>query len=1078
MATYTVGRDPVSSKARISAISGDCPTCGLGPNVQLFYEDPANPLRPTRTIDGRGTTTLFSYDVNGLLLSRTEAVGTAIERTTEWTYDSTYPSLPLSMEMPSTSGGASLRRTLYSYDSAGNLLEQTVEGAEGGSSFSHATGTTYNLAGQPLAVDPPGHGTNDRTTFTYDPLRGSLIPVSRTEPLIGATTFGHDPFNRRTSVIDPNGVETVTAYDALNRVTFVTQKGATPAEDLVTVYQYDAFGDLFRTILPRGNVIEYGYDLTGRLTSIERKPDVSTPGERTLYTLDTVGNRIKEELQRWDGATWVTESFTDFVYTSRCHLEKVVHADGSVTEYAYDCEGNLEKVWDANHPKASNPVSTQFYAYDGLNRLTSVTQPWAGGGGGTAVTTYGYDVQDHLTSVTDAEGNATTYMYSDRDLMTHQVSPVSGTTTYLYDEHGELTSETDARGITIARAVDVLDRVTAVTYPDSSLDILYTYDDPAVSFSKGRLTRIARPDSIIDYRYDRFGRLLQDGALGFTWDANGNAAMIVYPGDVTAVYSYDFADRPTSLLARRPGRPDQPLAAAAGYLPSGPLSSLTLGSGLTETRGFDERYFPSSIALTGLSQILHWTYSTDAVGNILSITDILTPAANRTYGYQDVHYFLTRGDGPWGPRAWTYDKIGNRLTETRGAAADTYSYLPSSTGGRSPILSHIQLGAGGLRTYQFGPAGHLEKVTVGADSTLYRSDDAGRLFALESPGDGATFRYDGRDYLTQGSSGLLPFQDGFETGDLCGWTAAVGTSGVSACPVPPSVQPTYSSEGLLHALQRNTAPERSLIFNFAGRPVAQLDVSGGTESWTFLTTDHLGTPVAATGAGGALLWQGGFEPFGADWSGAAGAGVFLRFAGQWDTSTTKIALYYDGDSWLDIASSRLLVSDSEHYFSAAPYLEASPALPPAGAPFHALTGRISPFEAQSSFGLMDQPYAKVVCDCNGEFKWVWVDPPAEPYRRCISRCVAVHEEDHIRWLKKKRPKSCMGREQGASPKINRGDRACSECSAYGKSVSCLKKLLRRASRSGVSSYCRFVIRTGELPFHEDNRKEECSKCGG
>jgi hypothetical protein len=227
---------------------------------------------------------------------------------------------------------------------------------------------------------------------------------------------------------------------------------------------------------------------------------------------------------------------------------------------------------------------------------------------------------------------------------------------------------------------------------------------------------------------------------------------------VTAVYTHDFADRPETLLARRPGRLDQPLAASAGYLPSGPLKSLTLGNGLSETRTFTSRYFPSSIALTGISQLLNWTYSTDAAGNILSITDNLTPAASRTYGYQDIHYFLTRGDGPWGPRSWTYDKIGNRLTETRGAVSDTYSYLPSSTGGRSPILSQIQLGAGGTRTYQFGPAGHLEQVTLGTASTLYRSDAAGRLSTLENPGSqsGATFRYDGRDYLTQAASGVMP----------------------------------------------------------------------------------------------------------------------------------------------------------------------------------------------------------------------------------------------------------------------------------------------------------------------------------
>ena len=40
------------------------------------------------------------------------------------------------------------------------------------------------------------------------------------------------------------------------------------------------------------------------------------------------------------------------------------------------------------------------------------------------MTTYGYDVQDHLVGLTDAEGNTTTYTYSDRGLATEEISPV------------------------------------------------------------------------------------------------------------------------------------------------------------------------------------------------------------------------------------------------------------------------------------------------------------------------------------------------------------------------------------------------------------------------------------------------------------------------------------------------------------------------------------------------------------------------------------------------------------------------------------------------------------------------------
>ena len=82
----------------------------------------------------------------------------------------------------------------------------------------------------------------------------------------------------------------------------------------------------------------------------------------------------------------------------------------------------------------------------------------------------------------------------------------------------------------MTRSVDVLDRVTAITYPSPDLDTTYTYDDPAAPFSKGRLTRIARHGEAVDYRYDRFGRILQDGTLAYGYDANGNPTSLLYPG--------------------------------------------------------------------------------------------------------------------------------------------------------------------------------------------------------------------------------------------------------------------------------------------------------------------------------------------------------------------------------------------------------------------------------------------------------------------------------------------------------------------------------------------------------------------
>lgn len=76
------------------------------------------------------------------------------------------------MEVPSTSGGANKRRTDSSYDSTtGVLTSRTIDGFEGGAALPagfKTTGYTNNPSGEGLTIDPPGSGTADTTTFTYN----------------------------------------------------------------------------------------------------------------------------------------------------------------------------------------------------------------------------------------------------------------------------------------------------------------------------------------------------------------------------------------------------------------------------------------------------------------------------------------------------------------------------------------------------------------------------------------------------------------------------------------------------------------------------------------------------------------------------------------------------------------------------------------------------------------------------------------------------------------------------------------------------------------------------------------------
>jgi YD repeat-containing protein len=403
--TYTYDQDPGSTTTRITQIEGDCPACGLGPNSVFEYTDPDNPLQPTAIIDGRGIRTELSYDENGedrgLLTSKIEAVGTAEQRATWWEYtDSRFPGLPTAIVQESVEGLPTERRTDIVYHAVGAPQSRTISGVERGVSFSHSTTFDYNAAGQPIWIDPPGFGTTDRTSFGYtppsgEPDRNGMLPFTRTDPLVGDiadTAFAYDAFNRRIAVTDPNGVTMETQYDELDRGTKTIHRTGTlgidfnlgdapQAGDLVTESLYNVFGDLEQTILPKLIVIEYGYDSAGRLESIARRLNTASPiAECTSFVLDGTGNREREELWKGECYTGTSTSFTMFHYKNRLQLEKIQYADGAVTEYAYDANGNLEKVWDANHPKGDPPATpSQTYVYDELNRLREVHQPWGGG---------------------------------------------------------------------------------------------------------------------------------------------------------------------------------------------------------------------------------------------------------------------------------------------------------------------------------------------------------------------------------------------------------------------------------------------------------------------------------------------------------------------------------------------------------------------------------------------------------------------------------------------------------------------------------------------------------------------------
>lgn len=991
--TYTLSWPSTSRKARLESVSGGCPLCGTT-NTDYAYPD-AETFLPNQVTDGNGNVTQFGYSTEGMVTSRVEAftdTDTSLHRRMEWDYHTSYPSLVTQIRGPFLDSGTPSRITTITYDSSGNLDARQIEGDEVTyedppgtivGAFNLTTNYTTRDTGEIETINPPDNSTADVVTFEYlDADWGDHKPSARIDPdpvqTSGTvtTSFGYDVYGNRTTVTDPNGTTTETTFDDLDRVTQIVA-GLGSGEDLTTEYRYNKFGDLKEFILPRDNVIFYTYDSLGRLHTIERSQDETVQAEqRVRFEYDSLGNREFEYLERFDESlgAWTPLSVTKSTYTSRCKLEKVTRGFGSsqesTTEYDYDCNGNLKKVWDPNHTSATDdPVE---YFYDALNRLTSIEEPW-GPGGSDSITEYAYDLADNLTTVTDANDNVTTYEYSDRDLLTEEISTVSGTTTHTYNDHGQLVKTNDGRSLTIERVVDVADRLTKVDFPSDS-DIVYAYGDGTNSFDIGRIASITRGSTTVAYEYDRFGRVTKDGALDYGYDANGNRNMIDYPipgtGDtITAMYKFDFADRPNQLTVATPQNPtpaEGNIASSGAYRPSGPLASLELGNGLVESRAFTEAYFPDRILLEdGVGPVLDWAYTTDPVGNITEIKTIpcqtgglqLTNATiTTTRAYEDCDK-VTAGTN--------YDvSTGGDLTLTAGntvVLTDGFSVTDGTlTIGTDASLQDGQPRIFDYQPYQYfltdadGPWGTLDwtydrignredesRDGAPVDNYKYLQNAASlntpQLNQIDLSGGGTrTYDYTTGGHLEDVNKALAnpihftinekgrvtsatrtaPDPDDIATFTYDGrsyLTEANSTGSTTA-----TITPTYGSEGLLH--QRHDGSNTETIFYFGNRPIAILNVDdAGAESWTYLTTDHLSAPILASDDDENVNWEGGFEPFGKDWqqlttSGASENGVFLRLPGQWDSqvwadATLGADLFYNVHRWYEDGTGRYSRSD-------------------------------------------------------------------------------------------------------------------------------------------------------------------------
>lgn len=740
----------------------------------------------TSVTDARGKVTTYGYDADGNTTSLVQDGTTIVTNT----YNA-------SGQVTSATDGRG-KTTTYTYDATGNLASVTDP-------LGNKSTYTYDVAGRMTSmVEPRGNvqGADPnlyKTTYTYD-AAGRVL--TETDPLGNTMTHVYDNAGNRASTTDARSKTTTFTYDAANRL--LTE---TAPDGGVTTYTYDTVGNKLTEVDQRGKTTTYTYDANNRLAS------TTTPlGNKTTYFYDVNGNLTKEVEPRGNVQGANPDDY-DTIYTYDAAGRLLTEADplGNTTTYTYDAVGNRISVKDARN-------NTTTYVYDGKNRLTTVTAP---GGGAT---NYAYDAADNLLTRTDANGRVTIYQHDDAGRQITMTRPLNRQWTYAYDAAGNLTQLIDANGNATQTsgdgmttyAYDRAGRQTAINYSDSTPDVTFSYD------TVGNRTQMTDGAGTQTYAYDNVNRMTTvtrgGDTFAYLYDLGGNITRRTYPDATVVDYAYDDESRLASVTSG--GNTTSYAYDAASNLTA---TTLPASNGHLEERTYDAAGRLTRVkSVKAGNTLVDFTYTLDAVGNPTQVVRTGSAAGTTTYAY-DVRDRLTEvcfqsscpsGGDPF--IRWSYDGVGNRLTETRPAGTTSYTYNAAD--------ELIQAGA---IAYTYDENGN--ETSAGARTFTY--DLADRLASTSGGGSTTTYSYDG---------------DGARMAAVTGTTTT-----------------RYlwdTSHGLPQlALERDGVGSLIRRYVYGARRISEY--SGGSSSYYHY--DNLGSVVNLTSPTGIPQWTYAYEPYGA-----------------------------------------------------------------------------------------------------------------------------------------------------------------------------------------------------------------------
>ncbi len=723
------------------------------------------------------------------------------------------------------------------YDSFGNVNSDTVTGVN---MTARLTSTNWGTTGQ--------------------------FPMSVTDPTNATTQYNFNfSYGLKSSVTDPNNVTSSWAYtDGFGRLTQETR-----ADGTYTQYTYqNCSGTSGCLVGSNGLVIAHTvYNSNASVQSSGTTYFDSVDRQLVANQVMLSGSYSRNEV-RYDSLGRVSQK------AFPCTWASLTTTCSYWTTNSYDVLNRLTQSQRPISSTNSNPQATT-YAYAG--RMTTVTDPQSNAR--TTITdvngwlrqtkdpmgysvTLAYDSAGSKTKVTDSLGNTLwsgTYNYGLAAYLASATDMDMGSWGFTVDALGERTAWSDAKTQSFSATFDALSRPLTRTDPD--LFTQWTWGSSASSHNIGKLqsectgsgTSCSSSGYSESETYDSLGRRSQRSitisgysAFTYSWAFNATTGLLntlTYPTSTSSYaleLQYAYANGVLQSVTDISDTPNVTVWTANTVDPAGHVTEETLGNGIVTNRSFDAVTQWLGTAQSGVgggAGVKNLAFLYDGMGNVTQRQDNNLGLTENVYYDNDYRFSYSKLNGTQNLSV-TYDGTGN-------------------------ITSRSDVAGGASWTYD--PNRKHEVTQAGSSGFQYSYDNNGNAITRQ----GSTISWSSYNYPTTINAGSG------STAETVAFSYGPNRQRWQQMYTGNSTQETTNYiGGLLEVVASGSATDYRHYINVPGEQIAVYSrKSSGTNTFSYLLSDHQASVASITNSSGAPVVGESFDAFGSrrnptTWSGA------------------------------------------------------------------------------------------------------------------------------------------------------------------------------------------------------------------